>query len=234
MQVTLSNPVNTQGSTKVFKTRTGQRAFNRKPLIPLGDSTTNQNLDVRVHSNGTIFLLPDPVTCFRSASYHQVQRFYLARNASAIILDWVTSGRQALGEQWAFAQYYSVNEIFVEGKRVARDATLLDGSGSDAKSLPIRTLTERLAPYLCYATVFLQGPTVQDVVTGLKAQYDNITVFKRSYPEDLIWSLSSFSETGAVIRIAGKETEGVKQWLRAALVGVEKIVGVDIYRRAFA
>jgi urease accessory protein len=36
-----------------------------------------------------------------------------------------------------------------------------------------------------------------------------------------------------VVRVAGKETEFVKNWLRGALQGLQAVVGVDVYRKAF-
>lgn len=185
-----------------------------------------------VHAHSALFHLPDPVTCFRAASYNQIQRFELSATSSAIILDWLTSGRRSLGEGWAFARCYSVNEVFVEGERVVRDAMLLE-EGTDVRPLLPRTLAERLAPYSCYATVLLHGPLVQDVIADLRSQYEHITVFKRSGPDDLIWSMSPIAAGGAVVRVAGKETEDVKQWLKSGLRGVEKLVGPDVYRRAF-
>jgi urease accessory protein len=195
-------------------------------------------MDVVVSDKGALFLLPDPVTCFRSASYNQIQTFRLADDASLVVLDWVTSGRKSLGEEWAFSRYYSANDVWVGDRRVAKDVTLLEDTVVDAAastSLPRRTLFDKLSPYSCYATVILYGPLVQNVVRGLHAQYQAIVVFKTASPADLLWSLSAISEgKGCVVRVAGKETEGVKVWLGGALRRLEDLVGVDVFRRAFA
>ncbi|KAF9015503.1 UreD urease accessory protein-domain-containing protein [Cyathus striatus] len=108
-----------QGSTKVFKTRTGQRLSSTQPLnthnnkFTIPASLTIQNMHYVVARESALFLLPDPVTCFKDASYNQIQRFDLAEDASLVLLDWITSGRKTLGEEWAFSRYYSVNEVFV-------------------------------------------------------------------------------------------------------------------------
>lgn len=226
-----------QGSTKVFKSRPGHRQSTRRSSnnIPSsGDAATSQSLNVTVHPNSALFLLPDPVTCFRSAAYNQIQRFHLSSTSSAIILDWLTSGRQSLGERWAFARYYSVNEVLMDGKRIARDVMLLDDQEADARPLLPRKLADRMEPYSCYATLLLLGPLVQDVIADLRFQYERITVFKQGARDDLLWSMSSMAGGGAVVRVAGKETEDVKKWLRSALGGIENLVGSDVYRRAFA
>ncbi|KAL1719582.1 UreD urease accessory protein-domain-containing protein [Schizophyllum commune] len=220
-----------QGSTKVFKVRPGVRLA--KVHLDTTSTITVQNFIFTVTDRSCLFLLPDPVTCFRAASYNQIQTFHLSRDASLIVLDWVTSGRKTLGEDWLFARYYSINEIFVEGRRVARDAMLLEEEPEDPR-VPRRTLAQRLAPYSCYAMVLLFGPATQEVVKDLEEQYAKITVFKRGEPDDLLWSLSLVdSGRGAVVRVAGKETEAVKHWLKDALRRLENVVGPDVYHRTF-
>lgn len=193
-------------------------------------------MSVTVADGGALFLLPDPVTCFRAASYNQLQTFHLERGASAVLLDWVTAGRKSLGEEWSFSRYYSLNEVMVEGKRVARDVMCLEEPGEDVGPLRRRTLCERLAPYSCYATLILCGPVVQGVVAHLEAAYKEITVFRRKEPASLLWSLSPLVESsrlGYIVRVAGKETEEVKHWLADSLRRLEDVVGMDVYRKAF-
>ncbi|KXN83911.1 Urease accessory protein D [Leucoagaricus sp. SymC.cos] len=193
-----------QGSTKVFKTRPGQRLASIRPRdhdhtqALTDDSLTTQTIRYTVHPKTCLFLLPDPVTCFRSASYNQIQKFDVASDASVVILDWLTSGRKALDEDWVFTRYYSENEIYIGGKRWARDVMLLEESDSrqDDGPLPPRTLGERLSPYSCYAMVLLYGKQVQAIIEKLRAMFGAITVFKRRVPEDLIWSFSSIGVPG--------------------------------------
>ncbi|KAG1749868.1 UreD urease accessory protein-domain-containing protein [Suillus paluster] len=236
-----------QGSTKVFKTRPGDRASTRlrrsSPLPSSLQAVTTQSMEVTIAPDSALFLLPDPVTCFRSASYTQVQTFHLAGSASIVLLDWVTSGRKSIGEDWDFLRYYSVNEVFVEGRRVARDVLLLDNSSPDTPTTscpshphdpPLRTLKDRLSPYSCYAMMLLYGPQTHSVVTDLQTKYRTISVFKRTAPEKFLWSLSPVDYgKGTVIRAAGVDTEDVKNWFREALKGLEVVVGIDEYRKVF-
>jgi urease accessory protein len=225
-----------QGSTKVFKTRPGTRAaIHRGPRCE--GTTTRNEMDVTVSASGAVFLLPDPATCFRSASYVQIQTIRLAGDASVVLLDWITSGRKSLGEEWAFSRYYSVNELWVDGKRAVKDVLLLE-EGDEGKEAAgggtPRSLSAKLAPYSCYATLILYGPQVQGVIRDLSDAYKAIVVFKCAAPADLVWSLSPIaSGDGCVIRVAGKETEGVKHWLRDALLRLQDLVGIDVYRRTF-
>ncbi|KAH9968841.1 UreD-domain-containing protein [Russula dissimulans] len=225
-----------QGSTKVFKARLGVRAAPTTTTM----TTTTQCLDVSIAAGGALFLLPDPVTCFRDAAYRQVQTFRLEHGASAVLLDWYTSGRRARGEEWAFAKYYSSNEVFVGDVRTARDVVLLDGGSAAASSghaplLPRRTLADRMGPYACYATVLLYGPLVQGLVGELEGQMQKMSVFRVKEPLDVLWSLSGVhgEPRGRIVRVAGKETESVKTWLVNALRPLVDVIGEEVYSKAF-
>ncbi len=219
----------------MFKTRLGRRLAtvegDQLSILP----PTTQSLIFTVSATGGLFLLPDPVTCFRAAAYNQIQTFHLVGTSSAAILDWITSGRRSLGEEWAFSRYYSVNEIFLDGKRIARDVMLLEDNEIDVHPLPSRCLAEKLAPYSCYAMLFLLGPMLQSTIQHLAAQYERISVMKSRRPDDLIWSLSPIAGQGCsvVVRIAGKETESVKRWIREALSPAEDVLGADAFKQAF-
>jgi urease accessory protein len=210
--------------------------LNADNLDPLAGLITTQNMTFHVEPLGALFLLPDPVTCFRSASYNQKQTFHLSQDASLVLLDWLTSGRKTRGEEWAFSRYYSANEIWVDGQRIAKDVMLLE----DKEVYPRapRSLGDKLAPYSCYAMVILYGPLVQDVISGMIAQYDRISVLKTKSPPEMLWSLSPMISVGgtrwAVVRAAGKETEMVKRWLGQTLGELQQIMGIDMYRRAFS
>ena len=214
----------------MFKARPGQRLSSRSQILPV----TTQRLNVRVSPRSALFLLPDPVTCFRSAKYHQLQTFHLAKDASAVLLDWITSGRKSLGEEWVFSRYYSINEVWVDDKCIAKDAMLLEERETSSSLLKSRPLGETLAPYSCYATVIIYGPLVQDTIRHLSLAYESITVFKQRAPPSILWSFSPICDgEGCIVRVAAKETEDVKNWLKRALQGLEVVLGMDAYRRAF-
>jgi urease accessory protein len=195
-------------------------------------------MEATVSSGSALFLLPDPVTCFRSAAYNQMQTFRLQGGASLALLDWVTSGRKSLGEEWAFSSYYSINEVWVDKQRVAKDVLLLEAENPEVDSGSVvpahRTLAASLAPYSCYATVILYGPLVRGAIRHLSSFYGMISVFKTREPADLVWSLSPISsDAGSVLRVAGKETDTVRRWLSENLVGLADVVGAEAYSRAF-
>lgn len=234
-----------QGSTKVFKVRSANRASTCLGSSAddnlLRNNVTTQLMDVHVAPTSSVFLLPDPVTCFRSASYTQVQRFHLSKGASMVLLDWFTSGRKSLGEEWMFSRYFSVNEVNVDGRRIAKDVMLLeeplhdDTVASTRRLGSHRSLSDRLKPYSCYATLIVYGPLVHSVVAQLKDRLRSLSVLGMVAPARVLWAMSSVDDGDTfVIRVAGLETEDVKDWLRESLRPLEEVVGIDTYRKAFS
>lgn len=57
-----------------------------------------------IESEALLCVLPDPLVCFKNASYNQSQIFNLASDANLVLLDWFTSGRYMKGERWAFSK----------------------------------------------------------------------------------------------------------------------------------
>ena len=198
-------------------------------------------MTVRVSKGATFYLLPDPVTCFKHASYDQLQTFHLKDGASLIVLDSFTSGRKSLGEEWKFWRYYSVNDAWVNGRRVAKAVMLLDQEEGEAKSsrwdgaLPVRKLADRLAPYSCYATAILYGPAMRETLSEVSQQCANISVFRKASPPPLLWSFSWLGpqRDGGIIRVATMDTEGVRDFLKESLHGIKALIGIDTYRKAF-
>ena len=106
-------------------------------------------------------------------------------SGSLVLLDWLTSGRMAIGEEWCFTRYKSTNEVHIGTERVARDVLLLAQTGSSAsppsctsppaappRTLRPRTIADRLAPYACYTIVLLFGPAA----TPLAAHFGSVPV----------------------------------------------------------
>jgi len=212
------------------------------PALASSSPVTCQRMTVRVSTGATLYLFPDPVTCFKHASYNQLQTFHLENGASLVVLDSFTSGRKSLGEEWEFWRYYSVNDVWANGRRVAKDVMLLEqekeGEARNSRwkgALPVRTLADRLAPYSCYATVILYGPAIRETLCDVSQQCETISVFKQASPPPLLWSFSwvGLEREGGVIRVAAMDTEGVRNFLKELLHTIKTTVGVDTYHKAF-
>lgn len=156
------------------------------------------------------------------------------------------------GESWAFERYKSTNEVWIvsdpslgsgsampdhrppqpDRRRLARDVQLLEDAQHAVYPMKPRTLRDRMGSFSCYATVLLFGPLVQDTIESIREAFAKITVFQRAEPETLLWSFSEL-EGGGIVRVAGAETEAVKDWLAKALAPLVAIVGAEAYSKVF-
>ncbi|CAK4030029.1 related to urease accessory [Lecanosticta acicola] len=141
----------TQGSTKLFKS-------------PGRDVISTQSMNVAVEPESALCYLPDPVQPFERSNFEQCQMYNInlpassdLRTGNLCVLDWVSNGRPANGENWSFYHYGSRNEVYlrqIDGKRklLLRDNLLLDDqiiSGGIAR---------RMDGMAVYGTLILYGP----------------------------------------------------------------------------
>ncbi|KAK1754708.1 UreD urease accessory protein-domain-containing protein [Echria macrotheca] len=149
----------TQGHTKIFNSVTP-------------DIVTRQGLRVDIAAGAALCLLPDPVQPFAESVYEQTQVFRLAEGASLCMLDWVTQGRKARGEDWSFVRWVGRNEVWTAGakeKLLVRDAVILDrrqgGRG-------MGTLREAMHGMGVVGTLLLRGPLVKELGDFFLAEFD--------------------------------------------------------------
>ncbi len=199
--------LSTQASTKVYRT-----------MSPL---PTRQSLCASVGSRSLLVVAPDPLTCFAGADYQQEQRFEIAADSGLIAIDWLTSGRAARGERWAFDRYHASNEVLVEGRCIYRDVLLLDPTDGDLRS-PMR-----MGKYECLASVVLAGELVMPHVEVLLSW-----ISRQPIGGELLFSASPLNG-GAVLRVAGPSSETVGRWLRERLAFVKDELREDPWARKF-
>lgn len=155
----------TQGHTKIFKSASA-------------DIVTRQNLDVVIEEGAALCLLPDPVQPFAESVYEQTQIFRLqGEGASLCLLDWVTQGRSARGEDWDFVRWYGRNEIWWsasasgtdKGRLLVRDAVKLDAGAS--LSDVAQELKETMHGNGIFGTLILRGPLVKALGAFFVAEF---------------------------------------------------------------
>ncbi|KAH8664014.1 UreD urease accessory protein-domain-containing protein [Xylariales sp. PMI_506] len=144
----------TQGHTKIFK-----------PTSP--HILTSQRLKAELHAGSGLCLLPDPVQPFEGSHYEQVQIFRLAESASLCLLDWVTHGRSARGENWDLLRWTGRNEIWhfdhTGGSRdrlLVRDTVILDATTRATQPNALRDTTHGNA---IFGTLLLRGPLTKSL-----------------------------------------------------------------------
>ncbi|KAK0639023.1 UreD urease accessory protein-domain-containing protein [Cercophora newfieldiana] len=157
----------TQGHTKVFKSASP-------------DIITSQTMRVDIAPSAALCLLPDPVQPFEDSVYEQTQIFRLAAGASLCLLDWVTQGRTARGEDWSFVRWEGRNEVWSVGSGEAdatgggrllmRDAVILD-SGHHGNHPQMKSLRESMHAMGVVGTLVLRGPLVKSLGEFFLAEF---------------------------------------------------------------
>ncbi|KAI3627384.1 hypothetical protein CBS14141_001385 [Malassezia furfur] len=172
-----------------------------------------------------------------------------------------STDRDRIPEFWHFYQYRSRNEVRVNGQVIARDCLDLSQDLPEIMKRDEPTdLSRRCAPYTCYATLILYGPETHTICDALQSEFDEIqqaqpllrsgttTGPTRVDLPPLLWCTSSLAssapvpgsdpkaakntQSGLVVRLAGIDTDEVRNWLYQHLQPVCHLVGSDMYRMA--
>lgn len=194
----------TQASTKIYRNRRGVRSA----------------LHARVAADALLVALPDPVVCFAGSRYAQTQTCDLASGASLVFVDWMTSGRRARGERWAFTEYRSRFDLRVSGRLVCRDALTLAAADGD--------LRERFGRFDVLATVVMAGPRFVEPCRRLVDEASRRPIERRG---DRLVSIAPIDGVGTVARVAGRSVEDVGRAIREMLSFLPDVLGDDPWIR---
>ncbi len=199
--------LSTQASTKVYR---------NPAALPCGHET-RAVLDKRA----VLVFAPDRVQPFAQSSYTQFQEWRLSGKSGLVLLDWFCSGRVARGERWQFARFKSRNDVFVEDERVFVDSIRLDG-GEDLLNSP-----HRVGRFECFAMMLVIGPPLRAHAATL---LDGLAARPVGNRERIVCSASPVRE-GAVLRIAGQESDAVRHEIERHLQPLNSILGYNPWVR---
>lgn len=195
--------VSTQAATKVYRSRRGTRA------------------DVRatVDSNACLVFMPDPVICFASSRYQQTQRFDLAVDASFVLVDWLSSGRHATGERWAFHEYRSRIDVHQGDRHLLRESILLRADDGD--------LERRLGRFDVMGLAMLCGPAVREEAATIIERFAREPVTRRTG----CMVVASPVPNGCLIRLAAQSFEDAAHTVRECVRCVPTLLADDPWSR---
>ena len=197
--------LSTQASTKVYRS-------------PRGTST---ELHARISTEGFLAVIPDPTVCFAASRYEQVQSFDLSEGSGLVLVDWVSSGRHASGERWAFHEYVARLRARVEGRLVLHDALALRGDDGD--------LRERLGRFDVLAVVLILGTRLRERAAELAARVAAIAGSSAG-PSRLV-SATPVGESGCLVRVVGTSFEQTARTVRDYLGFLPGLLGDDPWAR---
>ena len=196
--------LSTQSSTKVYRSE-----------LPAA-----QELHAMVEDQGLLVLAPDPVVCFADSEYTQRQTIHLMGSGGLVLVDWLSAGRQAYGERWAFRRFASRTDVIQNGKKILHDALQLDPENG--------SIAGQLGRFNILATAIVCGPVLLD---SAKAMVDEINREPLGRNMDLVQSAGLFQNAGAILRIAGTSVEQTGRLLRQRLSFVCACLGEDPWAR---
>lgn len=166
VQLTIDVKVNaklsvvTQGHTKIFKS-------------PSRDVLTRQTLEVTIADGAAMCLLPDPVQPFEGSVYAQAQSFFVAEKGSLCLLDWVSAGRTARGEDWDLWAWRGRNEIWLPAppngspRLLLRDNVILEGDDEGKRG----DLKAKMQNLDIFGTLVLRGSLVQGLADFFMTEF---------------------------------------------------------------
>ncbi|EQC37354.1 hypothetical protein SDRG_05571 [Saprolegnia diclina VS20] len=221
----------TQATTKVFKCI---------PDPARANDRTKQELHVSLHAHATFLLLPDPVTCYENAKYVQRQVFEVDATATLVVLDWLTSGRVARGEHWAFDTYESCNEIYMTHADNAPSTPLVIDRVRlrQDETIPLRT---RMGGMHVMGTLVLCGPRVMALVAQLLADGARKQLAPHQSPvpsgrlaqsdvSDVRSAISPLGHHGAIIRFCAHSTDAAYAYIKDILAPLHDLVGYTCFQ----
>ncbi len=194
----------TQASTKVYRS-----------LRP-----SQQHVTATVESDALLAVVPDPIVCFDGAHFTQTQRYDLHTDASLVMVDWMTSGRHAAGERWAFSRYENRVDIRRGGRRIFFDGLVLEPSAD--------TIASRMGRVDVLLTVVMTGPLV---ASAARESVNRISQSPIHRAADLVVSAAPLRDGGALLRMAGASVEQVGHALRTHLAFLSPLAGDDLWSR---
>jgi urease accessory protein len=129
---------------------------------------------VNVEAGAGICLLPDPVQPFGGSVYEQSQVFTLQDGASVCLLDWVSAGRTARGEDWDLSAWNGRNEVWATPKAgekarlLLRDNVMLEGDLADTQE---KFLKKKMHSLGLFGTLILKGRLVDTLAAFFMAEF---------------------------------------------------------------
>jgi urease accessory protein len=195
--------VSTQASTKVYRSVRG----------------TSVDVHARLAPDACLVFAPDPTVCFAASRYRQTERFDLAAGSSLVLVDWLSSGRHASGERWAFAEYHSRIQVHRCGGLVVNEALRLRAEDGDVSA--------RLGRFDVLGLALLMGAAVHDRATAILEAVARYGVSRRA---DLIVTAAPVDD-GCLLRFGGTSVEQAARTLRAHLDVVPGLLGDDPWAR---
>jgi urease accessory protein len=235
-----------QGTNKIYRTEPTIRNRLGVPAHKLSDRS-RQIIDVRIGSEAALCYLPDPCVPYKDSRYEQIQTFIVdgstsgCKRSSLCVLDWVTEGRTAGGENWNFHLWKGRNEVWsCDGtgkdknkKLLLRDSIILDDESgkSHQNNQQTNLIQERTWPHGIVGSLILYGPIFESLASFLFQSFTSqpriggrnwsSTPSNQADPvqsnSNVIWTAARVRAGFVLVRFGAKDFAAAKLWLGGLL-----------------
>lgn len=189
-----------------------------------GEKETTQAFRFTVRDEALLCVLPDYVVCYKDAVYTQTQELRMCATSNLVYLDWLTSGRLALHEDWQFNKYLNRTEILVDGSLVFKDQVLMQDS-------PYLTIHQSMKNYKAIGTCVLLGNKLKDICNELNKSLAPKKQFGQKYDADRVCSVSVITDkcglSGLYIRFMATSTSAAFSIIQQIVSPLLPILGAD-------
>lgn len=196
--------VSTQASTKVYRSERG----------------SSLDVQAEVSSGARLIVWPDPIVCYAGSTYDQTQRLTLDPGASAVWVDWMTSGRRASGERWQFRRYSTQLCVTCDTRLILLDSVRLDAGDGP--------LAGRMGRFDVLASAVIVGPSLQREIARA---IDAVSSARFERTPDTLMAAAPLGDVGCILRFAGRSVEDVSRTLCRFLSFVPCLLGDDPWAR---
>lgn len=132
--------LSTPAASRVYSSRSGKAAANHQRFA--------------VRENGVLEWNPEPFIPHAGASYHQSTAIHLHPSASLLFFEWISPGRVAMGEMFAYQKLRWEMDVYSGELLAARERYDLDPSNHSLESLRLHY------PAAHYLSIFVAGKFV--------------------------------------------------------------------------
>ncbi|KAK3711959.1 hypothetical protein LTR37_009271 [Vermiconidia calcicola] len=194
----------------------------------------------------------NPVQPFGRSCFEQRQVYNIAvptdgsyDTGSLCVLDWVSNGRPANGENWSFLRYGSKNEIYLCQLESNRRLLLRDNVSLDGEDI-----ASRMDGLAVFGTLILYGPLFKALGQFFMEEFKGLPRIggrkwdsssesgdedvdpaivrrlqrqRQETADGLLWS-AAFVRGCVVVKFGAREVEGGRSWLRDMLVEEGSVV----------
>ena len=243
----------TQASTKVYHSRAHQQAPAGAGAAALAGAPAFRpaavfSLAATVSAGSLLVVAPDPVVCFADAALRQAAAVVVHPQGSLLLLDWLTAGRTARGERWAFRSYESRTTVWVAGGGGGGALVPVVADGTLLQAWEPLSVAQRMGSVHCTGSLILLGPRLADYALRLLRDLAPFTRaclrggrsatapadggLPAAEPQPLFMAAGGElpGGGGAFVRFTAEDPEAATAWVRAVMQPLEADMGGSLFR----